>query len=320
MARLTTIIAAAGLLVGAAVLAVPAAAAPYCPTSESFFGMILRSSGNDLTVRTNSGHYATVAVENSAHINANGNSMRAGTYVGAYGCVTPNGIFHANEITLSSNPSTYSQTLTGIVQRVENGRLIVREKGAGFGTWFVPDSEDFHAGQTVTASGFDSSNGTFYPQTINGQSIAFDTDNASANAPEGSVTLSGTIQRVGTHTIAVWETSRRETGEWVVADAGQYRVGEMVTGTGTEDRHGHFYPQTVSVTGTGRPPSVASITLTGTVQRVGTHTLAVWEPSRHETGTWIVANAGQYRIGQQVTGTGTEDRAGHFYPNSVSIP
>jgi hypothetical protein len=48
------------------------------------------------------------------------------------------------------------------------------------------------------AAGFNSGSGVFYPQTIDGQSIAFDTDDAAA-----SITLSGTIQRVGTHTLAV---------------------------------------------------------------------------------------------------------------------
>jgi hypothetical protein len=54
--------------------------------------MIVRSSGSDLTVRTNSGHFATVMVESGAHVNANGNAMRPGTYAGAYGCVTPGGV------------------------------------------------------------------------------------------------------------------------------------------------------------------------------------------------------------------------------------
>ena len=138
----------------------------------------------------------------------------------------------------------------------------------------------------------------------------------SANAQPGSITLTGTVQRVGTRTLDVWEYGPRESGTWMVGNAGAFRAGQEISGTGTEDRRGHFYPSRVTVIAMQNPNTIV---LRGTVQRVGTHTLAVWESGRHETGTWIVPNAGAYRVGERVSASGTEDRYGHFYPNSISI-
>lgn len=137
---------------------------------------------------------------------------------------------------------------------------------------------------------------------------------APAIAQTPSITLSGVVQRVGTHTLAVWEPARNTSGTWIVGNAGAFRSGERITGTGTEDRFGHFYPRSVSILGMSN-----RITLTGTVQRIGTRTIAVWETGRHETGEWIVGNAARFRVGEHVTGTGTEDRQGRFYPFSVSV-
>jgi len=135
-----------------------------------------------------------------------------------------------------------------------------------------------------------------------------------AIAQTPAITLSGVVQRVGTHTLDVWEPARHTSGTWVVGNAGAFRSGERVTGTGTEDRFGHFYPRSVSILAQGN-----RITLSATVQRVGTHTIAVWETRRRETGEWIVGNAARFRVGEHVTGTGTEDRQGRFYPTNVSV-
>jgi hypothetical protein len=90
-----------------------------------------------------------------------------------------------------------------------------------------------------------SSGGAFYPQTINGRSVAYD---ANGTAPANSITLRGVIQRVGTNTLAVWEPASRHTAKWVVSNAGQrYRVGERVVATGTEDRFGNFYPNSITI-------------------------------------------------------------------------
>ena len=249
MARFTNTLAAALLLAGTGALAAtPVSAAPFCPASESFFGTIVRASGNDLTVRTSAGRTATVLVDNGARVNADGNALQPGTYIGAYGCVTPNGVFHANEVTLSSNASAYDESLSGIVRSVQNGRLIVAENGYGTGIWYVPNADDYRVGQTVSATGMRAANGAFYPQTIGGRNVAFDPDDrgdVDHNRSNNTITLYGVVQRVGTRTLAVWEPGRHETGTWIVADAGRFRVGERITGTGTEDRYGHFYPSNV---------------------------------------------------------------------------
>lgn len=139
-----------------------------------------------------------------------------------------------------------------------------------------------------------------------------------ANAQPRAITLYGTVQRIGTHTIAVWEPAYRETGEWIVRDASRFEVGEPVTATGTEDREGHFYPYSVALADPYRGAG-NRITLYGRIQTVGTNTLAVWEASRGETGEWVVPNAGRFRTGQRIGGTGTEDRWGRFYPTNVWI-
>jgi hypothetical protein len=242
-------------LIGSLVIALCAAfgatasAAPTCPTGESLFGTIQRVNGSMLTVQTPSGHWANVRIESGARINTNGNSMRQGTFVGAYGCVTPNGVFNANEVTLSANQSAYNEQLNGVVQRIESGRLIVRESNGSFGTWFVPDTSMFKAGQSVSATGMRSANGSFYPQTVNGQSVAFDTQLTSAPAmASNTITLTGTVQRVGTNTLMVWEPASRHSAKWVVSNAGgRFRVGQRVSATGREDRRGTFYVQQISI-------------------------------------------------------------------------
>lgn len=226
-----------------------ASAAPYCPTSESFFGTIQRVNGSMLTVQTPSGHWANVRVESGARMNTNGMSLRPGLYVGAFGCVTPGGVFNANEISLSANGTAYHEQISGVVQRTESGRLIVRENNGAFGTWYVPDVDEFHAGQSVSGTGMRSTNGSFYPQTINGQNVAYDTDTSSAPAPARStITLTGTVQRVGGSTLLVWEPASHHSATWVVSNAGsRFHKGERVSATGREDRFGRFYVQQITI-------------------------------------------------------------------------
>jgi hypothetical protein len=235
------------VVAASAALAGTASAAPYCPTSESFVGTIQRVNGSMLTVQTPNGHWANVRIESGARMNTNGIALRPGVFVGAYGCVTPGGIFNANEITLSANQSAYNEQLTGVVQRVQNGRIIVRETNGAYGSWYVTDPDDFHVGQTVTAVGMRSPNGSFYPRTINGHYVAYDTDTTAAPSTR-AITLTGTVQRVRSNSIIVWEPSARRSGTWIVSNAaGRFHAGERVSATGTEDRSGRFYVQQITI-------------------------------------------------------------------------
>ena len=229
-----------------AVLASTASAFAMCPNSESFFGTIQRVNGNVITVSTAQNHWADVRIERGAQVNTNGMSLRPGAYVGAYGCVAPNGVFEANEVTLSANDSTYHESLTGKVVRIEPGRLIVAENGRGYGTWFVRNSSRFAVGQTITATGMIGAKGVFYPQTINGQAVAFE-PTATMITQHRTITLSGVVQRIGASAITVWEPSRGTSGEWVVRDPQRYHKGQRVTAVGTEDRKGHFYPEHITI-------------------------------------------------------------------------
>lgn len=239
----------AGSLVGGASIfcAGVASAAPYCPANVSFFGTVERVQGNQLIVRTPSGHWATVRLDSGARVDTNGYALRPGAYVGAYGCVTGNGVFHANEITLSADRSRYAEHVTGVVQRVRGGSLIVRESNGQYGTWYAADSEDFHAGQAVSGVGMLGSNGTFYPQSINGASVAYDTDQTAA-AGERSIVLTGTVQRVSAgNAIVVWEPSRHTSGTWIVPNAERFRTGERVSASGTQGPSGRFYVRQITI-------------------------------------------------------------------------
>jgi hypothetical protein len=249
MGRLTTILTTAGLAAaGALAVSGNASAAAYCPSHESFFGTIQRVNGNVLTVSTAAGRWATVRIDSGARINTNGDSLRPGAYVGAYGCVTPNGVFHASEVSLSANASSYNRTVSGVVDRIENGRLIVRENGRHYGAWYVPSTDDFSRGQSITGSGMLGRNGAFYPQTINGRSVSYDPDETSAPSNGGSrtITLTGVVQRIGSSSLLMWEPAQHHSGTWIVNGAGRYRVGERLVATGTEDRRGNFYPAQIT--------------------------------------------------------------------------
>lgn len=249
MKRFTPLLAAAALAAGGALAGTAHASAATCPTQESFFGTITRVNGNMLNVTTESGHGALVRVDSGAKVNANGFPLRAGTFLGAFGCVTPNGIFHASELTFSGSAATYHETLSGVVDRVEKGRLIVRQNGHGYGSWYVPDAEDFSRGQTVTGVGMLARNGEFYPQTVNGRSVAFDADTDTATAAPAShtITLTGVVQRVRPGSLLMWEPAQNHSGTWIVSGASRFRVGQRLVATGTEDRFGRFYPASIQV-------------------------------------------------------------------------
>lgn len=235
---------AAGLLAGGTMLAAAplAAQAANCPTHESYFGTIQRVQGNTVTVRGNNGRWGTVMIDSGAHMNTDGYALRAGNYVGAYGCVTPNGVFHASEITLARDRSFYNETVSGVVRRVESGRLAVSEPAHHTtGYWYVPDTDEYHVGQMVTGTGMLASNGAFYPQSVNGNTVAADLDNGSQAS---AVTMQGRVQRVESGRIIVWEPSRHTSGTWIVTNAAAFRVGETVRATGTE-HNGYFYPTSI---------------------------------------------------------------------------
>lgn len=236
------------VVAASAALASTASAAPYCPASESFVGTIQRVNGSMLTVRTPNGHWADVRIESGARMNTNGTALRPGVYVGAYGCVTPNGVFNANEITLSPNQAAYNEQLSGVVQKVQSDRLIVRETNGQYGAWYVPDTDGFRVGQTISATGMRSPNGSFYPHTINNRYVGYDTDTTTAPAVQ-AITLTGTVQRIGSNTIVVWEPSAHRSGTWVLnnTSTSRFHVGERVSARGTEDRSGRFYVQQITI-------------------------------------------------------------------------
>lgn len=229
------------------IFASTASALAQCPNNQSFFGTIQRVSGDTLTVRTADNRWADVRLDRGAKVNANGMQLQQGAYVGAYGCVTPDGVFHASQVTLANSASSYGERLTGTVQRVESGRLIVRQSNGTWGTWYVPNSGQFSVGQRITGVGMVSASGVFYPQSINGQGMAYTPDNDRDRDHRNTITLTGVVQRITASTIVVWEPSRKTTGEWVVSHPHNYRVGQKVTARGTEDTKGHFYPESVSI-------------------------------------------------------------------------
>lgn len=244
---------AAGLLAAGATMALPLNAhAATCPTRESYFGTVQRvQNHNTVIVRGNNGHWGTVMLDGGARVNTNGYALRPGAYIGAYGCVTPNGVFHASEISLSRSSAFYNRTISGVVQRVENGRLVVNEPANHTtGYWYVPDTDEFHAGQTVTGTGMIGSNGTFYPQSVNGRNIAADVDtntnmNTTANAQgTATITMQGRVQRVESGRLIVWEPARHTSGTWIVSNATSYHSGETLTATGTV-HNGYFYPSSI---------------------------------------------------------------------------
>jgi hypothetical protein len=179
MARLNTAIIFPALIGAALLSAAPASA--LCPAHESLYGTIQRVNGNEVIVQPTTGHWGAIDIR-SAKMNANGNQLKPGTYLGAYGCVDKNGMFKADEVTLAANAAAYPRTQYG------------------------------------------GSNGT----------------------PERSVTLSGTIQKIESNAIVVWEPGARHSGTWIVKNPTQFHVGQRVTGTGTEDHRGNFYPYQVS--------------------------------------------------------------------------
>lgn len=243
MIRIPNLLAASLLAAGAVAAAHGAASAATCPVRESYFGTIERANGNTLVVRGSNGNYGTVDIESGARRNTHGFALRPGAYIGAYGCVTPNGVFHASEITLARDSALYRETVYGIVRSVQNGRLLVREPAHHTDAfWYVPDAEDFHAGQRVRGTGMIAANGAFYPQTIDGSYVGAD---VRSEAPSnGYVTMSGRIQRIEPGRLIVWEPARRTSGTWIVRDTGAFRTGENVTATGT--LHGAlFYPSSI---------------------------------------------------------------------------
>jgi hypothetical protein len=237
-------------LFGAAALAASAAlgtsaSAALCPASESFFGTIQRVNGSTITVQTPTRHWAKVRILPNARVNMNGNAIRPGVYVGAYGCVAPGGVFQASEITLSANGSNYREQLSGVVRRIGSDRILVAQDGRGNGWWYVPNAAAFSVGQRLNAVGMIGANGGFYPQSIDGRIVAYDTTYAAA--PRSTITLSGTVRRVNGNTLVVWEPAYRTTGTWVVGNAARFRVGQRVSGVGTEDRRGRFYVQQITI-------------------------------------------------------------------------
>lgn len=223
------------------------ASAATCPKNESFFGVIQRVNGNMLTVSTDQNRWADIRIAPDARVNRNGTALRPGTFVGAYGCVTPGGVFNASEVTLAPSHAMYHETLSGTVERVASDRLTVRQNGHGFGVWFVPDADQFRVGQQVTAVGMVGANGVFYPQSINDQDVGFEPVASSAPSTSGTIMLTGVVRSVRSGELIVWEPSHNTTGTWIVRDADRFHVGQHVVARGTEDRTGHFYPVNITI-------------------------------------------------------------------------
>ncbi len=237
---------AAAAIAAAAALTTHASAAT-CPKSESFFGVIQRVNGNMLTVSTEQNRWADVRLEPGARVNTNGTSLRPGTFVGAYGCVEPSGVFDASEVTLSPSRTSYNESLSGTVVRVASDRLTVRESRNRWVIWYVPDADRFRVGQQVSGAGMVGANGVFYPQTLNGESIAYEPVSTGQPATASTITLTGVVRQVRSGALIVWEPANRTTGTWIVRDADHFRVGETVVARGTEDRTGRFYPVDITI-------------------------------------------------------------------------
>jgi hypothetical protein len=234
-------------LSGAALLAATASAAAMCPASESFFGTIERVNGSMLTLQTPAGRGADVRIENNARVNTNGNSMRPGTFAGVYGCVERSGVFVASEVTLSRTQSSYNESVSGTVQQVQSDRILVEEQMRHTsGWWYVPNASQFTVGETVTGVGFLGTNGAFYPQSVNSHGVAFTPMAVSGSS--ATITLTGTVRSVNSsHTMIVWEAANHTTGTWVIPNAARFHTGERVSARGTEDRHGRFYVQEITI-------------------------------------------------------------------------
>jgi hypothetical protein len=242
MDRFSSALAAGLLLLGAAVLTSAPASAQMrvCPVSESFFGTLKSVQGNTIVLQTDEGRMGTVSINSGAQFNAHGYSLRPGVYVGVFGCATPNGVFHASQVNLAANAARYHQSLSGVIARKASDRLYVSEPVSRMTRlWMVPDADEFRIGESVTGVGMMGAKGVFYPQRINNASTAF--------VPERertvrSITLAGTIQRIEPGKLYVWEPAYRTTGTWMVKNWREFRVGQRVVGTGTENTRGDFFP------------------------------------------------------------------------------
>lgn len=246
MARIPKLF-AVGLLAAIAAVAshgTASAQARFCPTNESFFGNVQSVRGNVIMVRTDAGSTGTILLNPSTRINTHGFGLRPGMFVGAYGCVTPDGVFHPTQITLAADRARYSERISGVVERITPGVLFVRESSRGeTGQWYVPNSNDFRIGQRITGVGMIGANGAFYPQSIDNLGLAYMPRPYQRNT--SSITLSGVVRRVMPGSLLVWEPSHGTTGTWIVRNARSFRVGQNVVATGTEDRRGNFYPYSV---------------------------------------------------------------------------
>ncbi|HEV3154779.1 MAG TPA: hypothetical protein VGZ02_13315 [Candidatus Baltobacteraceae bacterium] len=197
--------------------------------------------------------------------------------------------------------------LSGVVQHIWPHSLDVWEPAQHTsGTWFVANPNQFRIGERITGTGTENTRGDFYPSSIS--VVAMPSTN--------TITLTGTVQRIGPNSVYVWQNATGHTAQWIVWNPSRFQIGERITASGTEDRAGQFFPYTVRVIGMS---TSGTITLTGTVQSVRPNALIVWENAQRRTGTWIVGNAARFRLGERVTGTGTEDGTGRFYPSSISV-
>jgi hypothetical protein len=246
MDRFTSAMAAGVLLLGAAVVAPAAASAQtrVCPVSQSFFGTLKSVQGNTIVLQTDEGRMGTVSINSGAQFNAHGYALRPGVYVGVFGCATPNGVFHASQVNLAANAARYHQSLSGVIARKASDRLYVAEPVSRMTRlWMVPDADEFRVGQSVTGVGMLGAQGVFYPQRINNASTAF-VPERETTAPR-SITLAGTIKRIAPGRLYVWEPAYRTTGTWFVKNWREFRVGQRVVGTGTENTKGDFFPFSV---------------------------------------------------------------------------
>ncbi|MGZ3497460.1 MAG: hypothetical protein ACXVAM_14910 [Vulcanimicrobiaceae bacterium] len=233
----------------AAATAAASAKPPACPERGSIFGTIDRINGDDVHIvgdRNGDDH----VIVRDAKIHRNGLALRPGVFVGAFGCQNGN-VFIASEITLAPNADEYGlysaqipeETLSGKVVRVEPGRLYVEEPSRGtIGIWYVADATAHRVGEPVTGIGRDGPNGAFYPRSINGGAVR-----SQVSGSGRSVTLSGIVTRVEDGKLDVLEPGYHTAGLWITTYASRFHVGQHVTGTGTEDHRGDFYPTRIVV-------------------------------------------------------------------------
>ncbi|HET7814224.1 MAG TPA: hypothetical protein VFL13_07605 [Candidatus Baltobacteraceae bacterium] len=131
------------------------------PCHVSLFGTVTQvwNNGVEFTLQT-TGRIGNIHVyDKGARMNANGLNIQNGVYTGVYGCfIKSQGAFHANEVTLAQNASSYASlyhpaiTVTGLVDEVGNGWIGVRTRYYGH-VHVTTTQTNIRSGENVSIQG-----------------------------------------------------------------------------------------------------------------------------------------------------------------------